>query len=170
LLIAARNGGRLGIVEIFPGGFLLELRRMASPPCDPPHPSHDPFAWKLAPPRLGAGNCRGAGPIEILPTVVGFLYVISHDTLIKSCAPERPLASVLEADGLKYGRRRRKMTETPESRSQLSKANAETLRDRIKAWRADYEALKAETDAAAKAKQESRVAEIRAKVAARQQR
>jgi hypothetical protein len=62
------------------------------------------------------------------------------------------------------------MTETPESRSQLSKTNAETLRDRIKAWRADYEALKAETEAAAKAKQESRVAEIRAKVAARQQR
>jgi hypothetical protein len=50
------------------------------------------------------------------------------------------------------------MTETPESRSELSKANAETLRDRIKAWRADYEALKAEKEAAAKANREARMA------------
>jgi hypothetical protein len=62
------------------------------------------------------------------------------------------------------------MTEIPGSRSQVSKANAETLTDRIKAWRADYEALQAEKEAAAKAKQEARSAEIRAKVAARQQR
>ena len=103
LLIAARNGGRLGIVEIFPGGFLVKLRRMASPPRDPPHPSHDPFAWKLASPRLGAASVAIAEPHrEILPTVVGFLYVISHDTLIKSCAPERPLASLVEADRLEY--------------------------------------------------------------------
>ena len=62
------------------------------------------------------------------------------------------------------------MTETPGSRSQVSKAKAETLTDRVKAWRADYEALRAEKEAAAKATQEARIAEIRAKVAARQQR
>jgi hypothetical protein len=41
------------------------------------------------------------------------------------------------------------MKETPESRSALGKTEA--LSDRIKAWRADYEAQKAEKKAAAKA-------------------
>jgi hypothetical protein len=59
------------------------------------------------------------------------------------------------------------MKETAESRSELSKGKTEVLSDRIKAWRADYEALKAEREAAANANREARVAEIRAKLAAR---
>ena len=60
------------------------------------------------------------------------------------------------------------MAVTPESRSKGDKAKAEGLTDRIKAWRADYEALKAEKEAAAKAKRETLMAELRAKLAARQ--
>ena len=62
------------------------------------------------------------------------------------------------------------MKETPGSRSEPGKAKTEVLSDRIKAWRADYEALKAEKEAAAKANRDARIAEIRAKLAARQQR
>jgi hypothetical protein len=59
------------------------------------------------------------------------------------------------------------MKETLESRSELGKGKTEVLSDRIKAWRADYEALKAEREAAANANREARMAEIRAKLAAR---
>ena len=60
------------------------------------------------------------------------------------------------------------MKETPESRSELGKGKTEVLSDRVKAWRADYEALKAEKEAEAKAKRETLMAELRAKLAARQ--
>ena len=60
------------------------------------------------------------------------------------------------------------MKETSESRNELGKGKTEVLSDRVKAWRADYEALKAEKEAAAKAKRETLMAELRAKLAARQ--
>jgi hypothetical protein len=69
---------------------------------------------------------------------------------------------------LAVGTIRRKMAVTPESRSDGDKAKAEGLTDRIKAWRADYEALKAEKEAESKAKRETLMAELRAKLAARQ--
>ena len=59
------------------------------------------------------------------------------------------------------------MKETSESRNELGKGKTEVLSDRVKAWRADYEALKAEKEAAAKAKRETLMAELRAKLAAR---
>jgi hypothetical protein len=58
------------------------------------------------------------------------------------------------------------MAETPWSRSGKDNAKAEALTDRIKAWRADYEAAKVAQEEAAKAKREARMAEIRAKLAA----
>jgi hypothetical protein len=50
------------------------------------------------------------------------------------------------------------MKETPESRTELGKGKTEVLSDRIKAWRADYEALKAERETAANANREARMA------------
>jgi F0F1-type ATP synthase assembly protein I len=61
------------------------------------------------------------------------------------------------------------MAETPGSRNNPGKAETDVLTDRIKAWRADFEALRAEKEAAEKAQREARMAEIRAKLAARQQ-
>ena len=58
------------------------------------------------------------------------------------------------------------MAETPGSRGEKNNVKAEGLTDRIKAWRADYEAAKVEEEIAAKAKREARIAEIRAKLAA----
>ena len=55
------------------------------------------------------------------------------------------------------------MIETPESRNELSKAKA-ALTDRVKAWRADYDAVKAQGEAEAKAKREAKLAELRVKV------
>jgi hypothetical protein len=55
------------------------------------------------------------------------------------------------------------MTETPESRNELSKAK-EALTDRVKAWRAAYDAVKAQTEVQAKAKREAKLAELRVKV------
>jgi hypothetical protein len=52
----------------------------------------------------------------------------------------------------------------------MGNVKGEALTDRIKEWRSNYEAGKEEEEAAAKAKREARMAEIRAKVAAIQQR
>jgi hypothetical protein len=58
------------------------------------------------------------------------------------------------------------MAYTPGSLSGKDNVKADALKDRIKAWRADYEAAKVAQEAAAKAKREARIAEIRAKLAA----
>jgi hypothetical protein len=70
---------------------------------------------------------------------------------------------------LAVGTMRRKMRERPEYRNELGTAEAQTLIDRVKAWRADYDAVNAEKEAEAKAKREARLTEIRVKVAARPQ-
>jgi hypothetical protein len=54
------------------------------------------------------------------------------------------------------------MTETPESRDELGKAKADALIDRVKAWRAEYDAVKAEREGVGKAKRKATLAEIRA--------
>ena len=58
------------------------------------------------------------------------------------------------------------MAEIPGSRKGMGKVKEEALTDRIKEWRANYEAGKVDEEATAKAKREARMAEIRARVAA----
>ena len=55
------------------------------------------------------------------------------------------------------------MTETPESRNELSKAK-EALTDRVKAWRAEYDAAMAQREVESKTKREAKLAELRVKV------
>jgi hypothetical protein len=54
------------------------------------------------------------------------------------------------------------MTEKPASRDELGKAEADALIDRVRAWRAEYDAVKAETEALGKAKRKATLAEIQA--------
>ena len=60
---------------------------------------------------------------------------------------------------LAVGTIRRKMRERPEYRDELGKAEAETVIDRVKGWRADYDAVNAEKEAKARAKREAMMAE-----------